>query len=224
MARRISAGSCPFSRRPSTTASGGLYGAAPASALASLAAPPPAPTCLGADEELPRLLTAVLPKAIRRVAGVAIRGSFPRSRRGEVGEVPVDQRACRVRQLRGGLALCLAILLAIPPLAQLSPSVAPQAALAASAPSYAPDGNAHRGEEPALGLQDDRPDAGILPRLLHLEGALAPPPQKTPFVTPDHARGSLIAHEATGTLKPDTANVFHYSSIGTARTPIGPPV
>ena len=138
--------------------------------------------------------------------------------------MPVDQRARRVRQLRGGLALCLAVLLAITPLAQLFPTVAPQAALAASAPSYAPDGNAPRGEEPALGLQDDRPDAGILPRLLHLEGALAPPPQKVPFATLDSAKGSLVALKATGTLKPDTGNVFHYSSIGTARTPTGPPV
>jgi hypothetical protein len=174
--------------------------------------------------KLPTLLTAVLPNAILGAIVVAIRGSSPRSRRREGAEVSVDQRARRVRQLRGGLALCLAVLLALPPLAQLSPTVAAQAALAASAPSYAPDGNAPRDEEPKLGLQVDRPKAGILPRLLHLEAAFALPPQKAPFATPDRARGALVAPEATGKLKPDTGNVLHYSSIGTARTPTGPPV
>jgi hypothetical protein len=224
MARTIQQVPVPSAAIQSTIASGGLDGAAPASALASLLRHHPRRPASRPDEELPRLLTAVLPNAILRAIVVAIRGSSPRSRRGEAAEVCVDQRARRVRQLRGGLALCLAVLLAIPPLAQLSPSVAPQAALAASAPSYAPDGNAPHDEEPTLGLPVDRPKAGILPRLLHLEAAFALPPQKAPFATPDRARGALVAPEATGKLKPDTGNVLHYSSIRTARTPTGPPV
>ncbi len=135
--------------------------------------------------------------------------------------MPEDQRARRVRRLRDGLALCLAILIALTPLAQLFS--APQAALAASAPSYARDDNAPRGEGAALQVQDDRPNAGILPRMVHLEGALAPPPQKAAFATLARARESLIA-KTTGTLKPDTGNLFHYASLRTARTPTGPPV
>jgi hypothetical protein len=135
--------------------------------------------------------------------------------------VPGDWRAHRLRQLRGGLALCLAVLLAIPPLAQLSPIVAPQAALAASAPSYAPDGNARRGEEPALGLQDDRPDAGILPRLLHLERALAPPAHKALLPKPDASIDPLKPEKARS--EHDVGTGFHRSSVGTARTPTGPP-
>jgi hypothetical protein len=135
--------------------------------------------------------------------------------------VPGDQRAHRLRQLRGGLALCLAVLLAILPLAQLFPTVAPQAALAASAPTYAPDADAPGGEKPALGLQDDRPDAGILPRLLHLEGALAPPAQKA---LPPKADASIDPFKPeTARLENDTSTGFHRSSVGTARTPTGPP-
>jgi hypothetical protein len=135
--------------------------------------------------------------------------------------VPGDQRAHRLRQLRGGLALCLAILLTITPFARLSPTVAPQAALAASAPSYAPDGKAPWGEEPALGLQDDRPDAGILPRLLHVEVALAPPAQKA-LLPRLHASIDALKPKKVG-LENDTGTDFQRSSVGTARTPTGPP-
>jgi hypothetical protein len=135
--------------------------------------------------------------------------------------VPEDQRAHRFRQLRGGLALCLAVLLAVMPLAQLLPTVGPQAAPAASAPSWASDGSFPREEEPALGLQNDRPDAGILPRLLQLEGALAPPAQK-PLLPKLHAS---IDPPKSQKAKPENVadTGFHRSSVGTARTPTGPP-
>jgi hypothetical protein len=135
--------------------------------------------------------------------------------------VPGDQRAHRLRRLRGGLALCLAVLLAITPLAQLSPIVALQAAPAASAASYAPDGNAPRGEEPAFGLWGEGADTGILPRLLHVKGALAPPAQKA--IPPKlHASIDPLKPEKAG-LANDTSTGFHRSSVGTARTPTGPP-
>jgi hypothetical protein len=141
--------------------------------------------------------------------------------KGDISEVPGDRRAYRLRQLRGGLALCLAVLLALTPLAQLFPSVAPQAALAASAPTYAPDADAARGDEPALGLQDDRRNVGILPRLPHLEGALAPLAQKVLLPKLDASINPFKPEKAR--LENDTSPGFHRSSVGTARTPTGPP-
>ena len=135
--------------------------------------------------------------------------------------MPVNQRARGVRQLRGGLALCLAVLLAVMPLAQLLPIVGPQAALAASAPSWASDGTFPRGEEPALGLENDRPDAGILPRLLQLEGALAPPAQKPLLPKPQASIDPPTPQKANPENVADAG--FHRSSVGTARTPTGPP-
>jgi hypothetical protein len=139
-------------------------------------------------------------------------------------DVPGDRRTHRVRQLRGCLALCVAVLLAITPLAHLALAVAPQLALAASAPSYASGGDVlHRGEEPALGLQGERPNAGILPRLLHLEGALPPPPQK-PALARVHASLDL-ASKPKREGRPDggTGTGLQRSSVGTARAPTGPP-
>jgi hypothetical protein len=104
-------------------------------------------------------------------------GACPRRQRGIV-IVPGDQRAHRLRQLRGGIALCLAVLLALTPRAQLIPT----AALLAVG-SYASDGGASRGEAPALGVPGDQP-SGVLPRLPHLEGGLLPPAQKAVLPRP----------------------------------------
>jgi hypothetical protein len=70
-------------------------------------------------------------------------------------------------------------------------------------------------------LQDDRPDAGILPRLLHLERALAPPAQKALLPKPDASIDPLKPEKAR--LESVTATGFHRSSVGSARTPTGPP-
>ena len=134
--------------------------------------------------------------------------------------MPEDQRAHRLRQLRGGLALCLAVLLALTPVAQLFPTAALQAAAALAAGSYAAD-DARPAEEPALGVPGDQPNAGILPRLLHLEGGLLPPAQKA-------ALPRLPASiDPQPPEKPAPENVadasFHRSSVGTARKPTGPP-
>jgi hypothetical protein len=134
----------------------------------------------------------------------------------------LNQRARRVRQLRGSLALCLAVLLALTPAAQLFPTLSPLAALAPSAATYDQGGNAP-GAEPALRLQDHRPDAAILPRLPHVEGAVASPPPKAPFPTLHNARQPLVAPRAARMLRHDARNDFHHSSIGTARQPTGPP-
>ena len=133
----------------------------------------------------------------------------------------MNQRARRVRQLRGGLALCLAVLLGIPPLTQLFAPVALQAAVAASVPSYAPDGKASRGDEPAFGLRSEGAHAGILPRLLHMERALAPPAPKALLPKLDASIGPSKPEQAT--LANAAGTGFHRSSVGTARTPTGPP-
>ena len=169
-----------------------------------------------------RLLTAVLRDAILRAAVVAIRGACPGSAREEAAEASLNRKARRVRQLHGGLALCLAVLLALTPAAQLFPTLSAQAALALSAAFYDPDGSAPRGEEPALKRQDHRFDAGILPRLVHPEGALASPP-KAAFPTLYSSRELLVALRAARTRRHDARNDFHHSSIGTARQPTGPP-
>ena len=133
--------------------------------------------------------------------------------------MPGDQRAHRLRQLRGGLALCLAVLLALTPIAQLFPAAVVQAAALAAA--YAPDGAAPRGAEPALGVPGDQPNAGILPRLPHLEGALLPPAQKAVLPRPSATIDASPPEKAA----PETAagTGFHRSSVGTARKPTGPP-
>jgi hypothetical protein len=113
----------------------------------------------------------------------------------------------------------LAVLLALTPFAQIVPTLSPPVALALSAA----EGNAPRGEEPALTLQDHQPKAGILPRLRYLEGELAPPPPKAPFPTLYNTRESLVSPRAERTLRHDARNDFHHSSIGTARQPTGPP-
>ena len=130
--------------------------------------------------------------------------------------MPGDPRAYRVRQLRGGLALCLAVLLALTPLAQLFPT----AALQAAAP-HASDGEVPRGEEPALAVPGDQPNAGILPRLPHLEGALLPPAQKAALPR-RHASIDPLSPEKAG---PENAagTGFRRGSVGTARQPTGPP-
>ena len=135
--------------------------------------------------------------------------------------MPEDQRAHRLRQLRGGLALCLAVLLALTPAAQLLPTAALQAAAALAAAAYASGDDARAADEPALGVPGDQPNAGILPRLPHLEGGLLPPPQKA---APPRLSASIAP------LPPEKAGLdnaaeagFHRSSVGTARKPTGPP-
>jgi len=133
----------------------------------------------------------------------------------------LNQRARRVRQLHGGLALCLAVLLALTSAAQLFPTLSAQAALALPAAFYDPGGSAPRNEEPALRRQDHQPDAGILPRLLHLEGALLPPAQKAALPR-RHASIDPLPPEKAGSENA-AGTGFRRGSVGTARQPTGPP-
>jgi hypothetical protein len=133
--------------------------------------------------------------------------------------VPEGQRAHRVRLLRGGLALWLAVLLAFPPVAELFPIAGLQGAPRV-APAYTPDGDTARGTEPVL-MQGDRPDTAVLPRLPHVEGALFPPGHK--LMLPGRS-ASIDLLPAAKTRPALHAGIgFHRSSVGTARKPTGPP-
>jgi len=148
-----------------------------------------------------------------------IRGHPSSSAEGGVAGVPEDQRGHRLRQLRGGLALWLAVLLALPPVAELFPTAGLRAAPGV-APAYAPGGDTARGAEPAV-VQGDRPDTAVLPRLPHVEGALLPPGHK-PLLPRSSASINPLPAAKTG-LDIHAGIGFHRSSVGTARKPTGPP-
>jgi hypothetical protein len=126
------------------------------------------------------------------------------------------------RRFRSWLAGLLAVLLTIAPIAQIVPLVASQAAFAASAPIVGSGQEASGGQERALDLLDDWPDAGILPRLLHPEEGLSATTRKA-LVPKRHAS---IEPSKPETPSPEdaTGTAIHRSSIGTARKPTGPPV
>jgi hypothetical protein len=136
-----------------------------------------------------------------------------------MADVPASRRAYRISQLRRCLAVCAAVLLAIAPLAHLSPKAAP----AAAAPWHVAGGGDVQAGHPGLGLRGDLPNTGVLPRLLYVEAALAPPPPK-PALPRLHASIDPLARPAPG-VRPQsrTGTGFHRSSVGTARTPTGPP-
>jgi hypothetical protein len=141
---------------------------------------------------------------------------------GGITIVPGNQRAHRLWQLCGGLALCLTVLLALTPLAQLIPTAALQAAAVLAVGAYASYGDAAGSEEPALAAPGDESNAAILPRLPHLEGALLAGAEKAVlprlFASIDPYGSEKAAPEST------IGTGFHRSSVGTARTPTGPPV
>ena len=74
-------------------------------------------------------------------------------------------------------------------------------------------------------VKADQPARGILPRAPYVEVSLAPPPDKAPPLHPVAAHEAWSAPEAAGTgrLERTSADIFHRSSVGTARTPTGPP-
>ena len=70
-------------------------------------------------------------------------------------------------------------------------------------------------------MHDDWPDAGILPRSLHVEVALTPPAQKAELPRLDVSIEPLQPEKAG--LENYAGTGFHRSSVGTARFPTGPP-
>jgi hypothetical protein len=80
-----------------------------------------------------------------------------------------------------------------------------------------------QGEQPAAGLRPTQPAAlGILSRLSLVEAALGLSPSKPPLLRPVAEQPSLIPHANT-VLGGEPRAVFERSSVGTARTPTGPP-
>jgi hypothetical protein len=64
---------------------------------------------------------------------------------------------------------------------------------------------------------------GILSRLSLVETALGPAPLRSPLLRPHAAHRPAPAPQATTGFGSDVTDVFHRSSVGTARKPTGPP-
>src|SRR5690606_16619646 len=130
--------------------------------------------------------------------------------------------ARRGDKLQVWLAAWAVALIVLAPFAHPSLSVELTGALAASAePLVAPDDA--MGEQPAAKLRPVQPvTPGILSRALLLDTALSPPPAKAPLLRPAPDQ-PLFAVQATPVPRGEPREVLHRSSVGTARTPTGPP-
>lgn len=139
-------------------------------------------------------------------------------------EVPVSGRARRAWQVRTCLAAWFAALLVLAPVAQPSLPADVAAAPASSEESLASPDDLRDASAPAAGLRPAQPlGQGILARSLLAETAFGPPPAKPPLLRPTAAAGPLVAASATVTMTDVASEVFHRSSVGSARTPTGPP-
>jgi hypothetical protein len=149
------------------------------------------------------------------------------TRLGSVGgtgddQVLVGKREHRAWQLRRCLALCLVALFATAPFARPSLPVGLAALSAAFPEATVAQDDLHR-EQPATRLWPTQPSSiGILSRVSLLETALGPPPVKPPLLRPVADQPGLASH-ATMALGGEPRSAFQRSSVGTARTPTGPP-
>jgi hypothetical protein len=136
--------------------------------------------------------------------------------------VLVGRRGHRTWQLRCCLAVCFAALLAIAPFTRPSLSVDLAAAPAVSIEALGAQDEA-QGKQPATGLRPAQAsNLGILSRLSLLETTLELPPVKSPLLRPVPDQ-PVPAPSATTTFGGELRQAFHRSSVGTARTPTGPP-
>jgi hypothetical protein len=137
------------------------------------------------------------------------------------GAVPLGAGAHRGKGLRRWLAAWIVALLASAPFAR-SPIPLELAGAPAAADALVGQLDAE-GKQPAAGLRPDQPLAlGILSRLSLLETKLGLPPVKPPLLRPAVDQ-PVLAWAATTARGHDLRGVFHRSSVGTARTPTGPP-
>jgi hypothetical protein len=127
--------------------------------------------------------------------------------------------------LRSWLAVWFAALLAIAPIARPSLPVEQAAASAASVQSFElRDQPTAKAEEPGSRLRSAQPSAaGVLSRLLPVETTFGLPPLKPPLAWLAAADPALVAPRAIVAFSGDIGEAFHRSSVGTARTPTGPP-
>jgi hypothetical protein len=140
----------------------------------------------------------------------------------ETNEVPVGARVHRGDKLQRWLAAWFAAVLAIAPFAHPSVPIGLAAAPVASPEALVAHDHAP-GKKPAAAVRPTQPLAlGILSRLSLLETTLGLPPVKPPLLRPA-ADEPVPAWQATATLGGELTGAFQRSSVGTARTPTGPP-
>jgi hypothetical protein len=134
--------------------------------------------------------------------------------------VLLGRREGRRWQLRC-FAAWLAVLLAIVPF--MRPSLPLQLAAVAALPEALVAQGDLQGDRPAAGLREAQPATlGILSRLSLVETALGLPPGKPPLLRPIGEQ-PLPARHAQAMHGGEPRTVLERSSVGTARTPTGPP-
>jgi hypothetical protein len=135
--------------------------------------------------------------------------------------VAVAARAHRGDWRRRWLAGCIALLLAIAPVAHSSSTF--DFVRVASAESITSiDDVPAKQSSPAL--RPAQPlSLGILSRVSLLESALGLPPAKAPSPGPSAPQAPVTAIRAATAFGGNIGQVFHHDSVGTARTPTGPP-
>jgi hypothetical protein len=134
----------------------------------------------------------------------------------------VGARTHRGDKLQRWFAAWLAAFLAIAPFARPSLPVELAAVSAGSQDTLVAHDD-EQGEQPATGLRPAQASTlGILSRLSLLDTTLGLPPVKPPLLRPaaDLPAPGLQTTTALGT---DLRRVLQRSSVGTARTPTGPP-
>jgi hypothetical protein len=135
--------------------------------------------------------------------------------------VPAGARAHRGDRLQPWLAAWLSVLLTIAPFAPSLPvELAP---VRATSPEALVADDGAQDEQPDAGLRPAQPATlGILSRLSLLETTLGLPPVKPPLLRPMTDQ-PVLAVQATTALRGEPRDIFHSGSVGTARTPTGPP-
>ena len=136
--------------------------------------------------------------------------------------MPVGARAQRGVMPQRWLAAWFAAILAVAPFAR--PVVPVElAALAAASPETFVSQDDAQPKQPVAGLRPAQPfTPGILSRLALLDTAFGLPPVKPPLLRPA-ADPPVLATQTTRALGGETRSVLQPSSVGTARTPTGPP-
>lgn len=133
----------------------------------------------------------------------------------------VAARAHRGDWLRRWLAAGVAVLLAIAPFTHPSSTLDFFAAASAQSVATFDDDAA---SQPVPALRPAPPSSlGILSRLSLLESALGLPPVKAPLLRPNAPEAPLAAVQVATACGDDIGQIFHRDSVGTARTPTGPP-
>ena len=136
--------------------------------------------------------------------------------------MPRGTRAHRGEVLQRWLAAWFAALLAVGPLARPSIPVELAGAPVASPESLVAHDDT-LGEQPAANLRSSQPLApGVLSRVPLLDTARGLPPLKSPLLRPAPDR-PVLALQAIIALGGEPREVLQRSSVGTARTPTGPP-